>query len=393
MASSPYEVGVYYFPGYHPDPLVSQWHGQAGWTEWELLRQAKPRFANHQQPKVPLWGYGDESNVAEMTLKADSAAAHGINHFLFDWYHYEGREFLNGALDRGFLAIPGGPPIKFALMWANHDWLDIQPARPDGNNPRLLRGTVSYAELKVIVELLVERYFSHPQYWRIGGRCYFSIYDLPALIRGLGGIWEARAALDYLRDRTQRAGLGDVHLNLVHWQHTIVGSAATDLSPEAITRKLGFDSISSYVWIHHYNRFQFPVTAYRDVMRANVSYWESTAAAFECPYFPNVTMGWDTSPRTNQAEPFVNGNYPYMATLRDNTPSNFREALLAAKSFVDNHALPVKHVSINAWNEWTEGSYLEPDRINGFGYLEAIRDVFGTSANAPVLPNRSSTPC
>jgi len=33
-------------------------------------------------------------------------------------------------------------------------------------------------------------------------------------------------------------------------------------------------------------------------------------------------------------------------------------------------------ITIYAWNEWTEGGYLEPDTVHGMGYLEAIRNVF-----------------
>src|SRR4051812_4029503 len=136
-----YEIGVYYFPGYHADPRVSAWHGNE-WTEWRLLRAAKPRFKGHQQPKCPLWGYKDESSPAVMQTKANAASRFGVNHFIFDWYFYEGKPFLNGALDDGFLKIKGGPPIKFALMWANHDWLNIQPASLAGGSPLLLSGLV-----------------------------------------------------------------------------------------------------------------------------------------------------------------------------------------------------------------------------------------------------------
>ncbi|MGO8902351.1 MAG: glycoside hydrolase family 99-like domain-containing protein [Isosphaeraceae bacterium] len=34
-------------------------------------------------------------------------------------------------------------------------------------------------------------------------------------------------------------------------------------------------------------------------------------------------------------------------------------------------------LTVNSWNEWTEGSYIEPDTVHGTKYLEAIRDVFG----------------
>ncbi|HBK94008.1 MAG TPA: hypothetical protein DDZ69_03210, partial [Porphyromonadaceae bacterium] len=32
-------------------------------------------------------------------------------------------------------------------------------------------------------------------------------------------------------------------------------------------------------------------------------------------------------------------------------------------------------ITINAWNEWVEGSYLLPDMQNGFGYLKAVKEV------------------
>ena len=80
-----YEVAAYYFPNYHIDPRNEAWHG-TGWNEWELVRQARPRFSGHNQPKEPLWGYEDEADPAVMAKKIDAAAEHGLTSFLFDWY-------------------------------------------------------------------------------------------------------------------------------------------------------------------------------------------------------------------------------------------------------------------------------------------------------------------
>ncbi|SDS32966.1 glycoside hydrolase family 99-like domain-containing protein [Opitutus sp. GAS368] len=378
--SQKYEIGVYYFPGYHADQRVSDWHGP-GWTEWKLLRAAKPRFKGHQQPKVPLWGYENESLPAAMKKKADMASRHGINHFIFDWYHYGGRPFLNGALDDGFLGIKGGPAIKFALMWANHDWLNIQPASLNGENPLLLSGLVGRKDFDRIAAHVIEKYFSSPHYWTIAGCPYFSIYDLPNLIKGLGGVARLKEALRSFRRRVERAGFPGLHLNLVHWQNTIVGSRNGLARPEETIHRLEFDSVSSYVWIHHYpeRRYVFPQTSYLNVLKYNVGYWRKTSTEFNIPYFPNVTMGWDASPRCAQTDAFERRTYPFMATLQGNTPASFRRALRLAKNHVDAQRLPARHFSINAWNEWTEGSYLEPDRRNGFAYLEAIREVFGAT--------------
>ena len=84
-------------------------------------------------------------------------------------------------------------------------------------------------------------------------------------------------------------------------------------------------------------------------------------------YFPHVSVGWDANPRRKK----------YRADVAFNdTPKNFERALRTAKEYVDTHDLPAPLITVNSWNEWTETSYLEPDLLNGYGYLEAIKRVF-----------------
>lgn len=64
-----YEIAVYYFPNYHSDERNKMTHGD-GWTEWELVKHARPRFPGHHQPKIPLWGYEDESDPEVMAKKS-----------------------------------------------------------------------------------------------------------------------------------------------------------------------------------------------------------------------------------------------------------------------------------------------------------------------------------
>jgi hypothetical protein len=81
------------------------------------------------QPRVPLWGHTDESQPAEMARKIDAAADHGIDALIFDWYFYDDGPFLERPIDDGFLKAKNNGRLKFAFMWANHDWIDIHPAR------------------------------------------------------------------------------------------------------------------------------------------------------------------------------------------------------------------------------------------------------------------------
>ena len=122
---------------------------------------------------------------------------------------------------------------------------------------------------------------------------------------------------------------------------------------------------------------EFPTTTYDYMMGKAVEHWRTATGNFKVPYHPNVTMGWDASPRCDTTKPFVKGEYPFFSILTGNTPQKFKQSLQQAKKFVDSTNVKHKIITINSWNEWTEGSYLEPDTQNKMGYLDAIKDVFG----------------
>ena len=75
MSQSDYHVATYYFPNFHVDPQNEYRHGK-GWTEWEVLKCAIPRFKGHVQPKIPQWGYEDESSPEVMAKKINVATEH-----------------------------------------------------------------------------------------------------------------------------------------------------------------------------------------------------------------------------------------------------------------------------------------------------------------------------
>jgi hypothetical protein len=378
VSPSNYQIGAYYFPGFHPDPRVSVDHGP-GWTEWELLKRAEPKFQAHRQPKMPLWGYEDESKPDVFARKIDAAAEHGLTHFLFDWYWYDG-PFLNGALDSGYLQAPNNRRLKFALMWANHDWFDIQPAKLHGPGMLLHPGTVNRDMFEILTDYVIKNYFKHPYYWMIDGKPYFSVYELYRLVSGLGGPAASRQALDHFRAKTINAGFAGLHLNAVMFGVRILPGEQQIKNVKELLVALNLDSVTSYVWIHHVKLPEFPVTPYNYALSKILDYWPEVSTEGGLTYFPNITMGWDSSPRTCQSDAFINRGYPFMPTLGGNTPAAFEGALRAAKNYLDRNPSTKRILTLNAWNEWTEGSYLEPDTLNRFAYLEAVKDVFGRSS-------------
>ena len=367
----PVTVLSYYYPQWHVDRRNVAMHG-AGWTEWPLVRSAYPRFPGHVQPKRPLWGAVDEAAPAVADRAVATALDHGIDGFLVDWYWYDNQPFLNGALDDGLLRAERMPEFRFALMWANHDWNDLFPARST-RPATLLPAPNSRYHARCAFRHVIERYLTHPSYWRLGGAAYFSIYDVPAFVAGMGGPGAAAEVLDGFRAVASAAGVGGLHLNAV------VNFQVSD--PAAMAVELGFDSVTHYTWWHHPEAGfdTFPTTSYAAVHARARDVWREFEDAMPVPYLPNVTVGWDPSPRTIEWSMQREEGYPYTSILIDNTPENVGAALRDAIDLVASRA-EHRVVTVNAWNEWTEGSFLEPEAQHGYGYLEAVRDAVAAQA-------------
>jgi hypothetical protein len=321
--------------------------------EWHALEEAKPRFPGQRQPKVPLWGYQDESDPVVMAQKIDAAADNHVSVFLFDWYWHDG-PMLEDALNKGFLKAPNRSRLKFALMWDNH-----------------AAGTVGRDKFDAMTEHIVRDYFSSSSYWKIDGRCYFSIYQLSDFIRDLGGIEQARAALESFRKKAADAGFGGVYLNIIDW--------GIPKEPPGAIKLLGADSVTSYVWVHKIKLDSFPKTDYARTGERYFEYWDAHKNDYGIPYFPNATMGWDPTPRVPAQKPYDGkSGYPNTPVLWDNSPKKFKSALISAKTRALTLPPGERIVTVYAWNEWTEGGNLEPDTVTKMSYLQAIRDVFGS---------------
>lgn len=385
-ASTPITVAAYYYPGMHPDPRWDK-NKYPGFTEWDEIKAAKPRFPGHLQPKIPVWGYANEALPEVMAQKIAAAADYGVNVLIFDWYYYNDGPYLDDALDEGFLHATNNARVKFALMWANHDWYDIQGYNPADNNLKLLYpGKVTPATWDKICDLVIARYFKHPSYWLVDGKPYFSIYEMSQFLDSFGSIEAARTALDRFRAKVRAAGFPGLHVNAIVWGEPNLPGGKTPPGWPKLCRDLALDSLTSYTWVHHgaLNYSTFPVSDYVWGRKKYLTFWARARTDYPLPYFPNATVNWDNSPRaaanadwSHPAGPVVN------PVVTGNTPAAFQQSLEIIKHRLLAAPTQPKIVTINAWNEWPEGSCLEPTKQYAYGYLEAIKAVFAPSEKPP----------
>ena len=380
-----YEVAVYYFPNYHVDSINERWHGK-GWTEWDLVKAAKPRFEGHLQPKVPSWGYFDEADPKWTSKEIDLAADNGIDVFIYDWYWYEGvGQYLQEGLEKGFLKAPNNKRLKFALMWANHDWMNIHPTPYTNVQEKLTDGRVSEQLWDTITTYIITHYFNQPNYWKIDGKPYFSIFLTGHFIESFGSLDKAAAAMNMFEEKVKKAGFVGLHFNCIDQGITdgeLKQILHADVTTEDALHALHASSITSYNFSYAFDLSNagWPTANYQKAIDANVSYWSTISKKTgDATYFPNVTMGWDVTPRIIQSDKFdTYKGYPFTPIFNgDNTPEAFQSALMKAKKFLDSSNMQHKIVILNAWNEWTEGSYLLPEKRTGTKYLEAVKNVFG----------------
>jgi hypothetical protein len=362
-----YDVAAFVWPSYHPDDRAKIfWPDGIG--EWQTVKSNKPKFEGHQQPRYPLWGYINEADpyVAEMEINA--AADHGVNVFIFDWYWYDGLPFLEGQLNDGYLKARNNDRVKFYLMWANHDvnltWDKRNAGLP--NDQLIWKGGVDRAEFEIICHRVIEKYFPHPSYYKVDGKPSFMIYELQTLIQGLGGAKQTKDALEWFRKETVKAGFKglDLQVTLRRSGSTVTGIAGDNIGTQSETLKqFGFDGLTHYQFCH----FTDIDKDYMEIMKDVVNEWSNLEKENTAPYYPHISIGWDNNPRF---EMFRGG------IVKNNSPANFEKALIMARDYADAHPNQAPLITINSWNEWTETSYLQPCTLYGYGYLEAVRNVF-----------------
>ena len=358
-----YYVAAYIWPSCHDDPLARKKLWPEGIGEWEVIKKGNPRYEGHYQPRQPLWGYELDNDPKVVERWIDVAVDHGVNLFVYDWYWYEEGPYLESALNDGFLKAKNNDKMLFYIMWANHDVKhNYWNYHLYGDDDSILwDAKVDWENYKIIVDRVINQYFKRPNYFKINGEPVFSIFSIGKLLESFGGdVQETRKALDYFREEVKKAGFPGLHIQWNQGGGSVMSEASAKQFVENVNN-MGFNSVAMYN--------MGGLTDDYLVYGANaVKIREQMDSILDIPVFPCVSIGWDDTPRfpAKGIKDVVNYN---------NTPESFAALLSKAKKYADSHPEQPKLITINAWNEWVEGSYLLPDMLNGFDYLEAVKEV------------------
>ncbi|MCO5052537.1 MAG: glycoside hydrolase family 99-like domain-containing protein [Verrucomicrobiae bacterium] len=325
----PIEVGVYYFPGWN---TASQW-------------QPIQRFPE-RRPVLGWYREGDPE-IADWHIKW--AVEHGITFFAYDWYWSQGARFLEHALHDGYFKARYRRLLKFCLLWANH------------NPPQ----TSSLEDCRAVTHYWIENYFRRPEHLTFDGRPVVIIFSTDRLTADLGSAGVKRA-FTAMREECQRAGLKGLYLI----------ACVGDVGGARRAAEEGYDAVTAYNWPHLGMTGEGKFAPYAELVPAYRRQWEHLLAESPVPLTPlPISGGWDSRPWHGENN----------LVRFDRTPQLFQQHLRDAKAVIElqpSQPRLAPAALIEAWNEWGEGSYIEPQAEFGFGYLDAIRSVFTTASGS-----------
>lgn len=342
---------AFYLPQFHPTPENDLWWG-AGFTDWTNVTKARASYSGQYQPHLPAdLGFYDLRAPEALRRQAEMAARYGVDGFCVYYYNFGARRVLNKPME----VVRASPDIPFnwCLCWANENWTKHWDG---GTREILLEQSYDDATLASIIEDVVAQ-AADPRYIRVDGKPLFLLYR-PLLLP------DCKAFAAQARRAFAQAGFPGVHLVYVE-------------SMEAVDRgmrpsDLGFDAAVEFppqgraspaegpVDVFKENwactRYDYPETVLNFLRRDSVPY----------PRYPAVFPSWDNTAR----QPLRGHSFDGIG------PEAFRvyveEKIEEVRQF---HMGGERLLFVNAWNEWAEGTHLEPDIAYGHRWLEALRDA------------------
>lgn len=369
-----------YLPQFHQIPENDEWWGK-GFTEWVNVRNAKPLFPGHNQPRVPLNNnYYDLNDVETLKWQCKLAREHGIYGFCMYHYWFNGHLLLQKPMEM-LLAHPE-IDINYCISWANHDWSDSWKA--SSRAPRILIAHDFDDEHDWVNHFnYMLPFFKDKRYMKMNGNKPIMVVYAPHLIPKLNkmlDLWTQMskdAGFDGLTYISQSAA----SIYNRHWDRSRI-DYEVEMQPQYINYLTNVNAETVYPFLMKYSRRIKKFLGIKRSLTLNLNLkkksgikrldydtcWEQIIShhPISDKMIPCAFTDWDNTPRYKEKGYLYDGVTPYKFKC-------YLSKLIekAKKEY------PTDMIFVFAWNEWAEGGYLEPDERNGYAMLDAIKEVAG----------------
>lgn len=364
-----------YFPQLHAIPENDAWWHK-GFTDWDKVKSASAQYDGHYQPRVPLnHDYYDQSKIETLRRQTNLAKKYGIFGFCHYHYWFDGKQLLE--LPTNLIMENKDIDFPFCLSWANETW----SRRWDGMDHQILMQQThppTRESWKKHFDYLI-RAWSDPRAIKVDGKPVFVIYR-PQCINKIDEM------LAYWRELAQQSGLPGLYF-IFQKQYELRNSDCLN-SFDALFQFQPFEAINSPSYEKNlirrtlmFNLVRKLPENYQNMLRGlkaklvrKLTFhdynktWRHIVkirADQKLVTYPGAFVDWDNTAR-----------YKERATIfREASPETFVAWFERLVNTMPRRGLAENFIFLNAWNEWSEGAYLEPDERYGYQYLEAINQV------------------
>ena len=304
--------------------------------------------------RMPALGLYTQENPEVADWETKWAVEHGVSFFVYCWYRASQggpvTQKYGSAIHDALFNSKFMNRMKFTIMWENQS-----------------RGRAGVADEKDLLTNLLpfwmENYFKHPSYLKINNRPVLFIYRPEFLIKDLGGIPQVTQAFDRMRQACREQGFDGLY---------ILGEyRGLDPRHLQLMKSLGLDYTFAYCW--PVPNSPTPTQA----VAAQLNYMRKTQELGILPQVVTVSQAWS--------------GWHDEGSIWKIPPHDFENLLQQAKAFLATfpaQELGSQMLLLDNWNEWGEGHYIAPYREYGFGYLDAVRNVFSknTGPHQDLIP-------
>ena len=326
-----------YLPQYHFIKENNKWWGE-NFTEWTNVKKAKPLYEGHHQPRKPgdekgYLGYYLLINASTIKKQVDLARSHGIYGFGIYYYWFSGKKLLEKPLD--IFLKNKEIDFPFLLIWANENWSRNWNG---GNRNILIKQKYNLKDPEYFIKD-IQKYIKDNRYIRINGKSVIGIYE-PLKVPNI------KKTLSIWRKEAQKYGIGKLYIiaclnkyNITIYKNLKILDAAYDFPPRNIMKKSHY-----YSYLIYYNKNFINCTN-------------------DFPLFRGSMLEWDNTARKGKRSKYFIGYSPEKFYLLNKIIIQYTKT-----HYNDDK----RFIFVNAWNEWGEGSYLEPDEKYGYSSINAL---------------------